>query len=579
MNKSWRKISACACIFLVSLCAFAKKKKASVPKEEKTFVANPSDAIKISVPERRNLAYFDNIDPEILANVEKGSPESLKNSIMQLKRNKDNMSESEQVLHYIAVSIMQLCWKSQNFIEETSGQKIRNNYTGAISSSKNGIYDPASEPKDFLSYALPNLVLAASETRNDYFSQSENSLKKALEINQNSVFANYLLGILYKRMDDFQKSNEFFGKAYDLSPTCYECAYAFAESFMKLSNPALAFSLAERLLQSYPQNKELLKLCAEAAFAAGDSLNAELYVGRVLQIEPENSYYLLFRARILVQKGEYIRAASLLDAYARKDSSSRDYLVLRFAVQKNWNKNIAAATATIENALILYPDDDEIILEAASLASETGAKIDGKSGSELADKILEKDPNNFNALQIKITSMVANQKWLEAYKSSSELLKKNDVPNSVLFTHIKICLAADKKEEAWQYASRLYAEDNSDEEILQSYIDVLVSTGRSSEAMKLISQLLPSVSTKMKSFLYYERSFISNGENAILADLRSSLTANPRNKDALFRLYRIYFNKKEYRKAQYYLKQVVALSPKDENLLKLNQELENLLKN
>ena len=130
-----------------------------------------------------------------------------------------------------------------------------------------------------------------------------------------------------------------------------------------------------------------------------------------------------------------------------------------------------------------------------------------------------------------------------------------------------------------QYAAQLYAEDSANEEVVQTYIDALISVGRGAEASRLIEQLLPSSGAKMKSFLYYERSFLSSGESAVLADLRSSLTANPRNKDALFRLYKIYFNKKEYRKAQYYLKQVVALSPKDESLLVLNQNLDNLLKN
>ena len=81
----------------------------------------------------------------------------------------------------------------------------------------------------------------------------------------------------------------------------------------------------------------------------------------------------------------------------------------------------------------------------------------------------------------------------------------------------------------------------------------------------------------MKSCLYYEKSFLEGSEEAVLVDLRSSLTANPRNKDALFRLYQIYYNKKEWRKAQYYLKQVVALSPSDDSLIKLNSELETLL--
>ena len=422
-------------------------------------------------------------------------------------------------------------------------------------------------------------MLAVSQTRNDYYNQSLQSLKSALNLNQNSVFANYLLGLLYKRLGDYKSANQCFGYASDMAGPCYESSYAFAESFMDISDPASAFSFSEKLLQTYPQDKNLLKLCAESSFASSDYRNAEIYVSRVLQLEPDNSYYLLFRARILVARSEYIRAASLLDAYAKKDSSSRDYLVLRFAIQKNWNKNISAATATIENALVLYPDDKEIILAAATLASETGSKIAGKSGEELANQILEKDSGNLDAMQIKITSMVANQKWNEAYTASSELLKKEGVHDAAFFNHIKICLAANKKDEAWQYASRLYNEKPSDENVMQSYIDVLVSTGRTSEASRLINQLIPVSAAKMKSFLYYQRSFLSNGEAAILADLRSSLTANPRNRDSLFRLYRIYYNKKEYRKAQYYLKQVVALSPKDENLLILNQELDRLLKN
>ena len=63
-----------------------------------------------------------------------------------------------------------------------------------------------------------------------------------------------------------------------------------------------------------------------------------------------------------------------------------------------------------------------------------------------------------------------------------------------------------------------------------------------------------------------------------LSDLRSSLISNPRNTDALFRLYQIYYDKKDYRKAQYYLKQVVALNPNDSELKNLNEQLNLLIK-
>ena len=64
----------------------------------------------------------------------------------------------------------------------------------------------------------------------------------------------------------------------------------------------------------------------------------------------------------------------------------------------------------------------------------------------------------------------------------------------------------------------------------------------------------------------------------MLADLRSSLTANPRNKDSLYRLYRIYYGKKDWRRAQYYLKQVVAIDPANPDYLSRNAELDKLLR-
>ncbi|MCR5401200.1 MAG: hypothetical protein K6E78_06345 [Treponema sp.] len=579
----WRKLLAFTCILTVFLSPISakKKKKAeknTVTQNQEISEINTSEAVKIPLPEKKSLSYFSGIEPEILSDVEKGSPESLLNAILHLRRKGESMTENEKVLHFIAVSIMQMCWKSQKFSETTFANKIKNNYTGAITSAWNGFYDPSSDPKDFLGYMLPALVLSVSETRHDYYNECLTSLQTALNMKPSSVSANYLMGLLYQRLMDFQKANEYFGKATSLSPDSFECSLAYARSFMSLSMPKNAFELSEKLLKTYPQNCEILKLCAQSAFDSGDNENAELYVNRVLQIEPENTYYLLFRARILVQKGEYIRASSLLDAYARKESEGRDYLLLRFIIQKNWNKNIAAAKTTIEKALLLYPEDSEIILKAASLASETGDEVCGKNGEELSDLILQKDAKNTEALEIKIASMILSQKWLKAYECSLELIKMEGLSRENLFNHIKICLSAGKQGEAWKYASKLYSEDSSDENIQQAYISVLVATGRGKEASTLINQLLPSANTKMKSSLYYQKSFLSGSETAILSDLRSSLTANPRNKDSLFRLYKIYFNKKEYRKAQYYLKQVVALSSKDEHLLSLNKELEEILK-
>ena len=124
----------------------------------------------------------------------------------------------------------------------------------------------------------------------------------------------------------------------------------------------------------------------------------------------------------------------------------------------------------------------------------------------------------------------------------------------------------------------MYKSNPNDESIIQSYIVVLIEQGKKTAALDLINSLLQTSSSKLKSFLYYKRSFLQSSVESSLSDLRSSLISNPRNTDALFRLYQIYYDKKDYRKAQYYLKQVVALNPNDSELKNLNEQLNLLIK-
>ena len=126
-------------------------------------------------------------------------------------------------------------------------------------------------------------------------------------------------------------------------------------------------------------------------------------------------------------------------------------------------------------------------------------------------------------------------------------------------------------------AKELFEENPENENIQLAYIKALIANNKADEASVLIDNLLQTATSKMKSALYYQRSRIEKSDDKKLSSLRSSLTANPRNEEALFALYQLYFNKNDYRKAQYYLKQVIALNPSNQELLELNKELESYL--
>lgn len=567
--------AVCAGIVFFS-CGSSPKIETSLENHvEASYSPDPGEAVAIAVPQKERT-FFSGVETDVLSAVENGSPESIRYAYSILRK-KTELSDAEKVLLGIGSALFGILWKSETANFSISDVPNSNPYIAAIESAKQGIYDTSTGNKDFLSLVLPSLVLVVSETRNDYFEQSAAALDSALELNGESVLANYLRGVLAKKMSQYESAIAHFSKSLQYSPENIEIIFALAECSFEIKDYQKSLELAQKIVEKNPVHTGALKLCAQASFQLEKIDESELYVARVLQQEPENARYVLFRAKILIYKKDYIRAASLLDVFARTDPNDKEYLILRTQVQKDWNKNAAAAAATVEKALTLYPDSMELVLMASSIASETGGRINGKTAGELAEIILKTDSKNVFALEVQIKELVQTQQWEKAYRTSNILCSLENAPQSAVFTHILICLEYGKKDEALQKITPLYSRNPNDETVVQYYIRVLIAVGQKSEAAALIAKLLPDSSSKMKSFLFYERSFLAADTDSSLADLRSSLTANPRNKDALFRLYEIYFSKKEYRKAHYYLKQVVSLSPADEKLMKLNSQLESLL--
>src|SRR5574344_56087 len=575
-------LASCIALLILFSCA-------STPKKETTGSAaadlntNTSGAVAIPIPKKTSRAYFSSIEKKIRDLAEIGSPESLKQAASLLHKTDDaDYDENERVLLATCAGIMSIVWPSETVSWEIPTVTESTPYLGAIDSARRGIYDSSTGNTDFLTLVLPSLVLLTSDTRNDYYSDANAALSSALSMRANSVLANYLMGVLRRKQKRYTDSLSYFSRAVELAPECFETLYALADAYMKIGNNSGALEGGERLLATNPQNVSLVQLCAETSFALGNSVKAEQYVARVLQIEPDNSQYVLLRARILMDKGDYIKASSLLDVSSRTDKTSVDYLLLRARLQHDWNKNNIAAGQTMEQALSLYPLNHDVLVFAAQLASSANITIGGRTAISLAEQILSMDGNNREAKIISITEMTKKGEWENAYVLSTQLLADSKTADSktsdnIIYMHIDICLALKKNSEANRLASSLYDASPNDENIQQTYLKVLVAFNKKDEGLKLIDKLLPTASSKMKSFLLYEKSCFETDNDTVLNDLRSSLTANPRNRDALYRLYEIYYTKKDWRKAQYYLKQVVALNPTDTSVLKLNEELDKLL--
>jgi len=545
----------------------------STPKPE-VVVEEPSPATPLFVPEITDQGFFVFSDKTIMPDMEIGSPDSIRLAVSKIK---NPTTQPEKIIVAVASQLMSIVWPSEQNTIEIPPDIEANAYTAAIESAKVGIYDVNTGNTDFFTTVLPSLVLLTSSSQTDYYPQSLSALQAGLEMQPNSVLVHYLLGCLYQKMGNLDSSLEMYEKASSLAEDCLEVNYAFSEVNYLKGNYGTAQETAGRMLTVFPGNLKLLKLLAQIATKMGDYAVAENYINQVLQQEPDNAQFLLLRVEVLMDQGSYVKAVSLLDVYSRVDKVSKDYLLLRSRIQNEWNKNSIAAAATAEQALELYPNDTDVILAAANLAAATGSNVQGKSAGQLAAEILATDPDNEDAIFIRAKDAVVRKNWEMAYNDTSQLINKGNASLSRKLLYVEACLGANRIEEAQRIVGELYKEYPESDDAKELYMRVQAAAGNNGEVRSLIASMLPSASSQLKSFLYYQRSMLATNDSDKLADLRQSLTANPRNSEALFELYRYYFERKDYRKAQYYLKQVVALNTSDEEMLRLNLELEALL--
>ncbi|MCQ2572538.1 MAG: hypothetical protein MJ182_01455 [Treponema sp.] len=539
-----------------------------------------ASATKISVPTKKKNTYFTKIDDNIVLGIEKGSPLSVSQSLLALRKPLEEYKDNEKVLIAVGMAIMDIVWPSEHFSFEVPPVDFQTPYTGAINFVKRGFFDSSTGNVDFLSSVLPALVLVSDETLSDsVLEQCNQALVKASEFSENSVLLDYLWGCFYQHKSDFLKAKGYFEKLYVTNSSVYEIAFRYSDVQYALKEYESANRIASVLLEKNPANLELLKLSARISFESGDFDMAEAYVGRGLQQMPNNLEFLLFRAKILMEKKDYIHAVSLLDMYARQNDTNAEYLILRTRLQLEWSNNVTLATETVEKTLALYPEKKEGLLLAARIASITNSPVAGKYADELVSRILEADPDNTEALVYSLNALERRSLWQSAYEISHRLALEGKLSSDIVAKHVEICLQLGKTGEASSIAQKAYDQDPQNETVVMAYVLAQIAGGNKKQSLELIDSLLETSSQKiMRSNLYYRRSFLQGTESAAMADLRRSLTENARNTDSLFRLYEIYYEKEDFKKAQYYLKQVVALNPNDSNYRKMNESLTQLLK-
>ncbi|WP_461256667.1 tetratricopeptide repeat protein [Treponema sp. R80B11-R83G3] len=451
------------------------------------------------------------------------------------------------------------------------------NYTKIIREAEKGVYvQPASTSTDFFEHILPFLAVN-DQTEAGVLADILKDVEKAQTLKPNSVLPPLFQGFIYERTQRYSQAESSFRQAYQISNECYPARIGIARARRIAGFPQEAIDILSELIIRYPDSVQIKRERVICYYRNHDFSRALPAADEILQMDPKDGEILLIKASILLEQGQYSQSNASLDNYAPINPNNRTYLFLRARVQAEGNRNRDSALNYLRSILRTSPDDTETLIYAAGLLMDSQRPADQSEGREMLERLRRINGSSIEVLSLSLRDAIQREQWQEAQGYLNRVLAvRRTVQDLTDAFNVEHGLGNNAR--ALTYARELFERDNSNHEYAAIYISALINSGRRDEAARLLESRINSASTsQIKSRYYYLRSRLQSNQDNALGDLRSSLFEDPRNLDAIIAMFQIYNDRREERRAVYYLKQGLAISPDHPVLKRYEKEYASLL--
>jgi len=471
------------------------------------------------------------------------------------------------------------------------------NYTRIIREAERGVFvQPTEESTDFFEHILPFLISTyydLNQLIGDNVISAQDIIKnldKAAIIRPNSLFPSFFKGKLHEKMALaanqarersrlFTLAEGFYRQAYDLSNECYPAQIGIARIKRLSGSRAEALSIYSDLITRFPDSMEIKKGLALCYNENRNWSRATPLIDEILLADPRDGEFILIKAYIQIEQGQFSPANSTLDTYASINSNNRTYLYLRARVQSEGNRNRDSALNYIRSILRSSPNDEEALVYAATLLLDSSRPADQTEGKEFLERLQQTSGSSIDVLSLSLRDAVARESWQEAQGFLNRVLAvRRNVEDLIDGFYVERGLGNNAR--ALIFARELFERDNNNNEYTVIFISALIDSDRRQEASNLLESRLNTsglISGSIKSRYFFLRSRLQTNQDTMLSDLRSSLFEDPRNLDALIAMFEIYHRRREERRAVYYLKQALAIAPDHPQLRRYEREYASLL--
>jgi tetratricopeptide (TPR) repeat protein len=440
---------------------------------------------------------------------------------------------------------------------------------------------------------IPALALFSSDS-SETARKAFEALERFARLGVPSIMPSIIRGVDAERRGEWQDALSLYRSALAIAPDAWCASLGSGRALLAQKRFADALNVLSPLSAAHSGLTAFDRPYALALSGTGRYTEAEPYVARVLTRDPQDSRFILMRARLLLLSKSYQQALPLLEAYGTVDPSNRLYLLLR-AIESEALRARDEAIKWARRGLAAYPDDPELLVVAARLLF-SGPAFGREEARTLAARAYEltapgrpavsdSDSETASALQAARTAAgvesarllaldaASRSKWTEA---AVYLTRAGSAFGDKALAARILRNSGDAKA-ALEYSSLWYRAEPRSEPAIEAYLRSLIDMGDDKAAQEIIARVLPGVSSSpFRSLLYYLQSRLQKSDEAALTLLRSALVENADNSEALAAVSDLQLRRKDFSKARFYLKQAMAIDPDNPELEARQKQLDAL---
>jgi tetratricopeptide (TPR) repeat protein len=523
------------------------------------------------------LQLSGSVSEEIRRLIETGRLSSMLQAMELIQDRSLGGIEFGRVMNGIITVFIRLVYPDSGILISSLDLPQTNNYARIIREAEKGNYiQPSENSTDFFEYVLPSLSVN-DNTPPDVLLMIINDLEKAERMQPFSVLPFYFRGLIFEHTGQFDDAAASYAAAYEVSNECYSALVGIARMAELSGRSKEAATQLADLAVRYPDNMRIKKLLAISLYENGDWARAAPAIDEILHKEPRDGEFLLMKASILINDGQYAKALSPLETYASINPSGRLYLFLWARVQYEGYRNRDAALNYLHAIIRNNPDDEEVITFAVVLLMESQKDADHAEGREFLTRLQQSHGSSATVLSLSLQDAIRRESWQEAQGFLTRLLAvRRDA--QILQNAYLVERGLGNNARALAYARELYDKDVSNNEYIAVYVSALIDNDMKGDASRIMERLLSaSAGAEAKSRFYFLRSRLQGNDETAYNDLLSSLFEDPRNLETLIAMFELHHGRHEERRAAYYLKQALALAPENLRIKRYETEYASLL--